>query len=325
MFLTKRVMRKSLSLQKKYMSLQAAIHSGFIIMLMYAAALPAGVNAADTALQAVPLTAEPEQVIREPAPNLLHTLKEADPEEAIQSSVDYYEGRHHLMADNGLKPIIRPDMAISEWMLYVILVCFFSLALARLFFPDSVSKLIRSVFRLRFFIQADKENMILRVTASYLLKLNYLLCISLLIMQSVLFLGIIPPWEHLHPVLSYTLIFFATGLFYVLKYLLVCYLGWLFNTRKAGKAYFNNIFVLNHVIGMVLLPLVFYQVFNPLSDVLIVAWVLLLLLNVYKVIRGIILGQTHTYFPVYYLFLYLCGVELAPLLILGKAASVHLF
>ncbi len=311
------------------MALTATIHSGIVIMLIYAAALLAGVNAVDASLQTDALTAEPEpepeQAIQQPAVDLQDALKEVDPERVIHSSGDYFGSLHHLMPENGLKPITRHERAVSDWMLYVILVCFFSLALARFFFPGRVSMLIRSVFGLRFFIQADKENMILSEAASYLLKLNYLLCTSLLIMQSLLFFGVTLPWGQLHPGLTYALIFLATGLFYVLKHLLISYLGWLFKTRKASKAYFNNIFVVNHVTGMMLLPLVFYQVFNPLSNALVAAWALFLLFNVYKVIRGVILGHTHTDLSAYYIFLYLCGVELAPLLILGKAVSVYLF
>lgn len=316
------------------MSLPALTPSGFILLLLFAAVFLAGNLSkasglpADTTLTGSGQVTEALSGDRQDTLYLGHPEKLIygdDPEITIQSSRVYYEAEHHLMPGNGLEPIARQEAAVSDWMLYVILVCFFSLALARFYFPGRVHMLVRAVFGLRFFLQVDKENMILSETASYLLKLNYLLCIALLIMQSLQFAGVALPWPHLHPALIYAIVFLATVLFYVLKNLLVSYLGWLFNTKKAAKAYFNNIFVFNHVIGMLLLPLVFYQAFNPLSGAIIAAWALLLLFNLYKVTRGAILGHTHADFSVYYLFLYLCGVELAPLLILGKAASVYLF
>ncbi len=320
---------------KKTMTQPATFHPGLLLILLLATALPAFSYAADFAReadvlpeetkQADNLFAEMPQDADEPSAGLMQKQQEHQAGEPVQSSVVYYDSLHHLMPENGLRRKPRSERVVNEWMLYLILISFLSLAVAKFFYPGRVSMLIRSVFGLRYFIQVDKENMILSETASYLLKLNYLIGISLLIMQTLLYFDATLPWGHLHPAFTYALIFVATALFYVLKRLLISYLGWLFHARKAGKAYFNNVFVFNHVIGMMLLPLLFYQAFNPLSHALIAAWALLLLFNVYKVVRGAILGHTHTDFSVYYLFLYLCGVELAPLLLLGKAASVHLF
>ncbi len=324
-----------LYLCKKTMIQPATFHSGLLLMLLLALSLPASGYATDVARQADVLPRENQQADNlaaemthegdEPTDSLMHLQQGDGAGEPVQSSAEYYDSRHYLIAENGLLTKPRSTRVVNEWMIYLILTGLFSLAVAKFFYPGRVSMLIRSVFGLRYFIQVDKENMILSETASYLLKLNYLIGISLLIMQTLLYFDATLPWGHLHPAFTYALIFVATAFFYVLKRLLISYLGWLFHARKAGKAYFNNVFVFNHVIGMMLLPLVFYQAFNPLSHALIAAWALLLLFNLYKVVRGAILGHTHTDFSVYYLFLYLCGVELAPLLLLGKAASVHLF
>lgn len=274
----------------------------------------AGHRSAETAVDAAETPATMPQLPQEDAP--------VDP---VQSSVAYYDSLHHLMPENGLMAISRSERAGNEWMLYSVLICFVIIAMAKLFYPGKVSMLIRSVINLRFFVRTDRKNRILSERASYLLKLNYLMCFSLLIVQTLLSFDIMPPWMQLHPVLTHAMIFLAIALFYVLKHLLISYIGWLFHARKAGRAYFNNIFVFNHAVGILLLPLVFYQALNPLIYVLIAAWMLIVVFNALKMIRGVILGRLHSDFPVYYLFLYLCGVELAPLLMLGKAASVLLF
>ncbi len=269
--------------------------------------------------------AEPATAAEETSSEMRNEQKEDDSGEPVQSSVVYYDSPHYLIPENDLMAKLRSEKAGNEWMLYLVLICFFILAIAKLYYSGRVSMLIRSVFNLRFFIRTDKHNMILGERVSYLLKLNYLVCLSLLIMQTSLFFEIIPPWMHLHPVLTLALILLAIALFYVLKHLLISYIGWLFHARKAGKAYFSNIFVFNHFVGILLLPLVFYQALNPLVYILIAACVLLVAFNVNKVMRSVILARTYTDFSVYYIFLYLCGVELAPLLMLGKAASVLLF
>ncbi len=317
------------------MTLPVNVHSRLFMMLCIAVTLLTSSYGTAVAWEADNMpdeTATTDQRSAETAvdaaetPATMPQLPQEDaPVGPVQSSVVYYDSLHHLMPGNSLVAIPRSKRAGNEWMIYPVLICFMLLALGKLFYPAEVRMLIHSVFNLRFFIRTDKKYSILSERASYLLKLNYLLCLSLLIMQTLLSLEIMPPWMQQHPVLTHAGIFLAAALFYVLKHLLISYIGWLFDARMAARAYYNNIFVFNHVVGILLLPLLLYQALNPLVYVLIAAWMLIAAFNLLRVIRGVILGRLHRDFSVYYLFLYLCGVELAPLLMLGKAASVLLF
>ncbi len=253
------------------------------------------------------------------------TFESTSGDTPLTPSMSVFGSPHELQPEGDLRPVPRKGSPAGMWMLYVLIVCLGSLAVARYFFPGRFKRLLQSVFGLRFFLQLDKEGIIMNETPSYLLKVNFLLSLSLLMVQTVHYYSLATPWGMLHGALLFggALVFLI--LFYILKRLLLIYLSWLFGTPHVSQSYFNNIFVFNHFAGIMILPIVFYQAFNPLSGALHLAWGLLILINIYKVIRGAYLGHSLAGFSLYYLFLYLCGVELAPLLILGKSVTKYMF
>jgi hypothetical protein len=64
--------------------------------------------------------------------------------------------------------------------------------------------------------------------------------------------------------------------------------------------------------------LLYTNAYNPGTTGLYLAWALLVIINIAKMIRGAVIGYTQAGFSVYYLILYLCAIELAPLLIFAK-------
>ncbi len=307
------------------MRLRSACKMCLLFLFMLPVAMLVGQDADEAGF--VPADTMPRDMYETETPVPVDPLNISEDESLATaiSSEFFYGDPHHLAPVGNIELKKRQDTVFYEWQLYVILFVLFFLALAKYFFPGRLKMLIRSAFSMRFFLQADKENMILTETPSYLLKTNFLLCVSLLLFQTLDYYDLIIADGTLHPLLTYALIAVMAVGFYFLKHLMIRFLGWLFHTHNASKAYFNNIFVVNHFAGLALLPLVFYQAFNPLSHAVHIAWLLLIIINLYKIIRGAMLGHALADFSAYYLFLYLCGVELAPLLIIGKAASVYLF
>ncbi len=248
-----------------------------------------------------------------------------DDEYPVVSSESFYGSSHKLHHGGEINPRPITETAHNTWMLLVFLLCLGCLAVAKYFFPGRFIRLLQSVFGLRFFLQIDKEGIIRNEAASYLLKVNFLLVASLLLVQTLTYFSATTPWGKVDPVLLYGGILLFLALFYVLKHFVLVYLSWLFETPRSNRSYLNNIFVFNHFAGILLLPLVFYEAFSPYDGALQLAWAILVLLNLYKVIRGAYLLRSLADFSVYYLFLYLCAVELAPLLILGKAVTIYMF
>ncbi len=243
---------------------------------------------------------------------------------SIRSSEAFYGTPHFLPADINEGIILIEHSTVNDWMVPVILLGLLFFAIAWYYFSPRITQNLRAAFSLRLFNLADKEGSFFREAPTYLLFGNFLLIISLLLYQTLQHFDLVSQWITEHPFYEYALILMALLLYYPLKLAFVGFLAWVFGTQRATYLYFENIFLTNNFIGLLLLPLVFYNAFNTSYELLILMWGIMITVNVFKAIRGAYLANRESGFSVYYLFLYLCAVEIAPLLIIGKAVTAYL-
>ncbi len=239
----------------------------------------------------------------------------------ITNSEAFFGSPHNLPVHKAPQPILLKQVDSRDWMLWVLLAGFLVLAVAWFNFTAPFKRSLKAVLGLHFFFQVDKEGGFFRETHNYLLFLNFLIVLSVLIYQSLAHANLLDLWAHLNPEYVYGMIFFMILAFYVLKLAFVRFLAWVFHTQRATTIYMENIFVFNQFTGVILLLLVFHNAFNPSPEMLYVMWALVVGANIYKVIRGSVIAHNTSGFSMYYLFLYLCGVELMPLLIVWKAVT----
>ncbi len=244
---------------------------------------------------------------------------------AVANSQAFFGSQHYLVPQGGIEYLGDSPVVLNQWMLWVFVAILSMIALARFFFPLRLRLMFRAVFGLRYFLQIDKDGTFFRETPTYLLTASYLAVFSLLVNQTLDFVGQVDALAlYSSPVLYAGILAFFIS-FYALKYMVLRHLAWIFSTQKATAFYLKNIFLLNQFMGMCILPLVFYNAFNPGLSGLYAAWILVVTIAAYKLFRGAILGYRASGFSIYYLILYLCAVELAPLIVIGKAASIYLF
>lgn len=116
-------------------------------------------------------------------------------------------------------------------------------------------------------------------------------------------------------------LFFAVliSFVYALKFLVLKISGRLFNLEREMATYIFNTFLINNILGIVLLPFIFLMAYN---QVVSTQWFIVLGLSIvalafgYRIFRGILIGLSTSTFSLLYLFLYLCTLEIAPLMIL---------
>ncbi len=240
-------------------------------------------------------------------------------------SKSFYGQPHLLPAGEGMGAIQRQDPTQKDWVIGVFLLCILSLALARFFFPGRIRQLMKAALGQRFFFMVEKESLVFRETPAYLLNLNFLLLISLLSVQTMDHFDLQIRWTALPPLMMYLGILLFFTLLILVRRMITSFLAWVFQTSRASRIYISNLFLVNQLSGVLLLPLIFYHAYNPSEKALFASWILLIVINIYKVVRGSILSSRLSGFSPYYLILYLCAVEIAPLLIIGKSASLYLF
>jgi len=105
------------------------------------------------------------------------------------------------------------------------------------------------------------------------------------------------------------------------KHLLLQLIGWIMPFNKEISLYSYMMAVFNQVIGIVLLPFIIVAAFtpDPFKKIALFAGIgIILLIYLYRSIRGIMIGEKFMAMHKFHFFLYLCTVEIAPLLILVK-------
>jgi hypothetical protein len=109
---------------------------------------------------------------------------------------------------------------------------------------------------------------------------------------------------------------------YSFKMVFLKMLSTIFQIDRTVSSYIFNIFLINNIVGVLLIPFVLLIAFFPLNTVFFI-WIalgLLLASFIYRLFRGIIIWMNISRFSLYYLILYLCALEIAPLLIIFKLA-----
>ena len=240
------------------------------------------------------------------------------------SSNEFYGSPHLLPITSPAPQQIRASQPF-EWAIWVIMLALAALALARFLFPARMKQYFKVILGMRFFNQMERDGTFFNETLNYLLLLNYLATLALLITLS-LFHFLVPGTtiDTLSPATIFLLMFALVTLFYPLKSMLTNFLAWVFKTQELNSVYQKNIFLYNHLTGILLLPVVAYAAFQDSAAALYVAWGLLITGVLLKVTRHIFVAYRYGGFSGYYIILYLCGVELAPLLVIIKAASNYL-
>ncbi|HSV87455.1 MAG TPA: DUF4271 domain-containing protein [Bacteroidales bacterium] len=229
--------------------------------------------------------------------------------------------------DNMLHPNefnIRPieTQTTSNWVFWLMILCLGGFSYARMFFPYRSRQYFKAIFGIRNFNQFEREGGYFDEPPAWVFFGNFVLIFSLLVVQTFSQTDLIVVREDISDLALFGVITSMVLLFFLLKFLATSFIAWVFQTRGATSAYTRNIYLFNNCSGVVLLPVVIYNAYNPTMAALYVGWLFIIVINVFKVYRGAVLGNTRSGYSPYYLFLYLCTVELIPLLLIAKVAGL---
>ncbi len=233
-----------------------------------------------------------------------------------------YFGKHHLEPQN---PVTMIDKAPSnDWAFPVMVFSLLMIAFVKYFFYNRLKEFVFALFATRFFYQMERKGNIFREWISIMLVLNFLVVFSLLIWQTLDHLSATKNISFSRPLQIMIIVLLMAACFLFVKYYFIRLLGWVFKTYYVSDAYFNNIIVFNMLIGVVLIPFVHINIYIASGFLLYASWVIFAVANLFKIIRGLYLAYNTAQFSGYYLFLYICGVELAPLLIIARFSANYL-
>ncbi len=112
------------------------------------------------------------------------------------------------------------------------------------------------------------------------------------------------------------------GAIYLVKFLTIHLSGWIFNATADAQSYMYVVFMVNKIIGILSLPAILIFAFsqNPQLGqyVLTIGAILLVVLLLYRYVVTFSLMARNLQLNAFHFFLYLCSVEIVPILILYK-------
>ena len=118
--------------------------------------------------------------------------------------------------------------------------------------------------------------------------------------------------------LQYLLFVLAICIFWIIKILLMTMLRMIFRTDSTHYEYTLNILIFTGISGILLLPTLMMAIYLKSMTILSISFILISLFFIIRFLKGFLIGISLTRFSYLFLFVYLCGLELLPVVILTK-------
>lgn len=152
---------------------------------------------------------------------------------------------------------------------------------------------------------------------SFIVLFIYLTAFSLLIQNSVGFMSSYSDSSSSEMILFFQ-IFGGLSLLFLLKLFVIRFLSYLFKTSEETSRYLTNHIGFFAAGGLILLPMLLVMIYNPSIYIIFFSFGIIFILLIIKIIRSFASGLIQPPFSILYLFLYLCALEIMPLIVLTK-------
>ena len=128
--------------------------------------------------------------------------------------------------------------------------------------------------------------------------------------------------EEIH--FNFFLLFAIVVVYLGLKWVLIRFLGYVFGLKDVARAFSTDYFVIIAMLGLLLLPLNLGIIYMP--EVPDFVWTVVLLVIGFLVVITLFIKLLQIFYrgisSLFYIFLYLCTLEILPLLVAAKVASI---
>jgi hypothetical protein len=234
------------------------------------------------------------------------------------------------MAPNQIRKIHSHPMPSNkegtDWIFFTLLISCTAFIWVKVFYRKIFVQIVAAFFNNRITNQIVRDENILVQKASVLLTIIFNLVASLFLYKISLYFDWNP--DYLGSGFNRFLVFaFGVSFIYTIKLLTLKLVGGIFKIDKGIAVYIFNIFLINNLLGIVLLPLMVFISFSGLYVfyAIYIGLALTAISLLYRIVRGWLIGLTYSGFSVFYLFLYLCALEIAPLVVLVKLLTIKSF
>ena len=211
----------------------------------------------------------------------------------------------------------RFSLPDKDWLFYLIIGLLLIYGLINNLFPQYYVKLFSQFSQSSMRVLQNREQLVQNSFASLSSNIGFILSFSL--MSTLLIFN-----RHLLPIsfwLAYLYICAFFILLYLGKYLCLQLVGYIFSVRDLISTYIFVVYMINKVLGILLLPFILVLAFAQPAYYPIAMGcgaVLTILLFLYRYLFTLTSVRNKLHISSFHFFLYLCAFEILPLLILYK-------
>ncbi len=229
---------------------------------------------------------------------------------------------NNLLHSNNMTSVLR---AVNPYYWPIILLfCVFAIYVyLNVTNPKKLLRVFISVYSNQVSKQLYREDYRLSKSMSVFLSVGFVLIVSFLIYITNNYFGLI--LKGVYPAKQYLFFVSVITLMYIIKLITNYVLGYATLTSELNSEYTFNVFVYCQTLGVLLFPLAICIQFSkyPTELFLYPAIIICGLFYVLRFARGFIISVIEQNVGIVYIFLYLCALEILPLLVLIKFLLVN--
>jgi hypothetical protein len=213
-----------------------------------------------------------------------------------------------------LKPTLKNESGFN-WLTGILIICFIIYTVTQFLYSKRLKQIFKAAVARRYVNQLVREGGLFNERISIGLLFIFFITATTFIFQGTRYILNI---QFPHPELTFCAIFACLLLFWLLKVTMIKFLGFVFKNEAAASEHNLTGLIYFEIIGLILLPLslpaVFQdpQLFSKIGLFVILAGLLI------NLSRGFMVGLYNTKFSIFYLILYLCTLEILPLVVVAK-------
>jgi hypothetical protein len=210
-----------------------------------------------------------------------------------------------------------------DWFTIVLVFVVIGFTWIRVFYFKIFRQLISAFFSNSISNQVVRDENILVQRASILMSFIFYLTASLFIYQVSIFFEWNFPFLG-EGFLRFLVVCLIVAFAYSFKMVMLKGLGEIFNIDRPVAGYIFNIFLINNMLGLMLIPVVVAIAFVVTYSTAVAIYTgvtLVIIAFIYRMVRAITIWMSLPGVSVFYLILYFCTLEIAPLLIVVKLAK----
>ena len=231
---------------------------------------------------------------------------------------------------SNIKPINRIDnsnhikVKNADWFLGILILLLSIVTILKLLYNKYFSDSVKSLWNYQHSLKLFKENTVLNQRLSLISNILFILSFSLFAVLCTDYFSI--SGFSKNNFLYFSIISGLIVFIYLIKFAVYKILGFVFIETPSYSEYLYNVFQFNRIAGIFLIPIIIalaYSTINYTNAIVYSGFIILFIVFIMRVVRGFQIC-IKVNFSIFYSFLYLCMLEILPLIVIYKLIKINI-